>query len=356
MTLRVAVLGATRLLGKEILSVLAERQFPADEVIALSTRKQLGMEVSFGDTSLRTKDVEQFDFSSVQLCLMAVSDAAARKWANVAAQAGCAVIDTSAAFRQDASVPLVAPGVNGRAVEGIGRRNIIACPDPAVTMLANVLKPLHEAAGVTRAVVATYSSLASDGQAAMDELWVQTKGMFVNQAPDPKELPRQIAFNVIPQVDDVLDDGFTEAEHRISSEIRRIIDPDIQVVATAVRVPVFAAHAEAVHVELNEPLSAEEARNILRESPGIMLVDRRGDGSDEEGDESGYVTPVDAVGEWATYVSRIRDDPTVENGLALWIVADSLRAGGGLVAVEVAELLLNRGLIGRQEALESDQP
>jgi aspartate-semialdehyde dehydrogenase len=353
MTLKLAVLGATNMVGKEILSVLDERQFPADEVIALSSRKAIGSEVSMGDKTLRTKDVEQFDFSTCQLCIMAVSDAAARKWAQKAASAGCIVIDTSAAFRLDGHVPLIVPEVNAAAVEGYERRNIIACPDAATAMLAVALKPLHEAAGVTRAVVTTFQSASDAGQSAMDELWVQTKGLFVNQPPEPKEFPRQMAFNVIPQVDDFLDDGFTEAEHRISAEIRRLIDPDIQVVATCVRVPVFAGHAEAVHVELNEPLSAEEARRILREAPGVMLVDRRtassepdadGEQPSDPTDETGYITPVDVVGEWATFVSRVRDDPTVENGLALWVVADNLRAGGALNAVQVAELLLNRGV------------
>lgn len=338
MTLRVAVLGATSLVGKEILSVLDERHFMADEVVALGSRKAMGSEVSYGDRVLKTRDVDEFDFSQAQLCILAVGDATARKWGQRAAGAGCIVIDTSAAFRMDPQVPLIVPEVNADTIDGHDRRNIIACPDPCAAMLAAVLKPLHDAAGVTRIVVTTLEAASGAGRAAMDELWTQTKGMFVNQAPDPKEFPRQIAFNVIPQVDDFMDDGFTEAETRLGQELRRIVDPDIQVLATCVRVPVFAGHTATVGIELSEPLASTEARRILRESPGLMILDRR----DEEG---GYATPLDVVGEWATYVSRIRDDPTVENGLALWVAADNLRAGGALIAVQIAELLLNRGVL-----------
>lgn len=336
MTLKVAVLGATGTVGKEILSVMAERGFPADEVFALSSRKVMGSEVTFGEKTLKSKDVEEFDFASVQLCIMATGDPAARKWGNKAAQAGCIVIDTSRAFRMDPQVPLVAPSVNGAAIEGWSKRRIVSCPDGVTAQLATILKPLHEAAGVERVVVATYQSVSGEGQRAIDELWVQTKGLYVNQAPDPKEFPRQIAFNVIPQIDDFMDDGFTEEEWRISAEIRKIIDNDIQVVATCVRVPTFVGIGEAVHVELAEPLSAADARALLREAPGVMVVDKR-----EE--EDGYMTPVQSVGEWATFVSRVRDDPTVENGLAMWIVSDDLHNGSALLAVQSAELLLNRG-------------
>jgi aspartate-semialdehyde dehydrogenase len=337
MALKVAVLGATGMVGKEILDVLAERKFPADEVIGLSSRKLMGAEVSFGEKTLKSRDVDEFDFSTVQLCIMATGDPAARKWGAKAA-ASCIVIDTSRAFRNDPQVPLVAPTVNPDAIEGYSKRNIVSVPDAVVSQLVTVLKPLHEAAGVTRAVVATYQSVSGAGQRAVDELWVQTKGLFVNQAVDPKEFPRQIAFNVIPQVDDFMDDGFTEEEWRISQEVRKIVDSDIQVVATCVRVPTFVGVGAAVHIEMAEPLTAGDARKLLRESPGVMLIDRR----DEEG---GYVTPVESVGEWATFVSRVRDDPTVENGLAMWVVSDDLRNGGSLLAVQAAELLLNRGAL-----------
>jgi aspartate-semialdehyde dehydrogenase len=335
MALKVAVLGATTMVGKEILSVLAERGFPADEVIALSSRKALGYEVTFGEKTLKTRDVDEFDFSTVQLCIMATGDQPARKY-GAKASAACIVIDTSRAFRNDPQVPLIVSGVNADAIEGFSRRNIVSVPDGVVSQLVTVLKPLHDAAGVERAVVSTYQSVGGEGQRAIDELWVQTKGLYVNQAPDPKEFPRQIAFNVIPQIDDVMDDGFTEEEWRISNEVRKIVDSDIQVVASCVRVPTFVGVGQMAHLELAEPLPAAEARKILREAPGVMLIERKGE-------EGAYVTPIEAVGEWATFVSRVRDDPTVENGLAMWIVSDDLRNGGSLLSVQAAELLLNRG-------------
>ena len=336
MALKIAVLGATGMVGREILSILAERGFPAAEVIALASRKMLGSAISYGDATLKARDVDEFDFKTIQLCIMATGDQAARKYGNAISAAGCIVIDTSRAFRNDPQVPLLVPEVNGAAIEGYTKRNIIAVPDGATCQLVRTLKPLHDAVGVLRVVVATYQSVSGEGQRAIDELWVQTKGIYVNQAPDPKEFPRQIAFNVIPSIDEVMDDGFTEEEWRISTETRKIIDNDIQVVATCVRVPTFVSVGEAVHIELAQPMSAEEARALLRESPGILLIDRR-----EE--EDGYETPIGAVGEWATYVCRVRDDPTVENGLAMWIVADDLRNGGAMCAVQCAELLLNRG-------------
>ncbi|MBP9233745.1 MAG: aspartate-semialdehyde dehydrogenase [Hyphomonadaceae bacterium] len=336
MALKVAVLGATGMVGREILSILAERGFPATEMYALASRKLMGAEVSYGDATLKAKDVDEFDFSTVQLCIMATGDAPARKYGNAISAAGCIVIDTSRAFRMDPQVPLVMPEVNAAAIDGYIKRKIVSVPDGVTAQLVRALKPLHDAAGVTRVVVATYQSVSGEGQRAIDELWVQTKGIYVNQAPDPKEFPRQIAFNVIPQVDDVMDDGFTEEEWRIAAETRKMVDNDIQVVATCVRVPTFVSVGEAVHVELAEPLPAAEARALLRESPGIVLLDRR-----EE--EDGYETPVGAVGEWATYVCRVRDDPTVENGLAMWIVADDLRNGSAMIAVQCAELLLNKG-------------
>ena len=335
MALKVAVLGATGMVGREILSILAERGFPATEMYALASRKLMGAEVSYGDATLKAKDVDEFDFSTVQLCIMATGDAPARKYGNAISAAGCIVIDTSRAFRMDPQVPLVMPEVNAAAIDGYIKRKIVSVPDGVTAQLVRALKPLHDAAGVTRVVVATYQSVSGEGQRAIDELWVQTKGIYVNQAPDPKEFPRQIAFNVIPQVDDVMDDGFTEEEWRIAAETRKMVDNDIQVVATCVRVPTFVSVGEAVHVELAEPLPAAEARALLRESPGIVLLDRR----DEE---DGYETPIGAVGEWATYVCRVRDDPTVENGLALFVVGDNLRKGAALNAVQIGEVLLGR--------------
>lgn len=340
MAAKIAVLGATGMVGREILSIMAERGVAVADVTALASRKMMGAEVSFGDSTLKAKDVDAFDFSTVQICIMATGDAPARKYGNAIAAAGCIVIDTSRAFRMDPQVPLVVPEVNADAIDGYTKRNIISVPDGATAQLARVLQPLHAAAGVERVVVATYQSVSGEGQRAIDELWTQTKGMYVNQSPEPKEFPRQIAFNVIPSIDEVMDDGFTEEEWRIAAETRKIIDSEIQVVATCVRVPTFVSVGEAVHVEMAEPLPASEARTILREAPGLLLIDRR-----EE--EDGYETPIGAVGEWATYVCRVRDDPTVEKGLAMWIVADDLRNGAAMLAVQCAELLVNRGVFSK---------
>jgi aspartate-semialdehyde dehydrogenase len=337
---KVAVLGATGMVGREILSIMAERGVPVANVTALASRKMMGAEVSYGDSTLKAKDVDEFDFTKVHVCIMATGDAPARKYGNAISATGCIVIDTSRAFRSDPQTPLIVPEVNADAIDGYTRRNIVSVPDGATAQLVRVLKPLHDAAGVTRVVVATYQSVSGEGQRAIDELWVQTKGIYVNQSPEPKEFPRQIAFNVIPSIDEVMDDGFTEEEWRIAAETRKIIDNDIQVVATCVRVPTFVSVGEAVHVELAEPLPATEARTILREAPGLLLIDRR-----EE--EDGYETPIGAVGEWATYVCRVRDDPTVENGLAMWIVADDLRNGAAMLAVQCLELLQNRGAFSK---------
>jgi len=325
------------MVGREILSIMAERGFPVSDVTALVSRKMLGAEVSYGDATLKGRDADAFDFSSADICIMATGDAPARRYGAMIAAAGCIVIDTSRAFRMDPQVPLMVPEVNAHAIEDYARRNIIAVPDGVTAQLVRVLHPLNAAAGVARVVVATYQSVASQGQRAIDELWTQTKGMYVNQAPEPKEFPRQIAFNVIPSVDEVMDDGFTEEEWRLAAETRKIMGDDIQVVATCVRVPTFVSVGEAVHIEMAQPLPADQARAILREAPGLLLIERR-----EE--EDGYETPIGAVGEWATYVCRVRDDPTVENGLAMWIVADDLRNGAAMCAVQCAELLLNRGV------------
>lgn len=333
---KIAVLGASGMVGREILSIMAERGFPVSDVTALVSRKMLGAEVSYGDATLKGRDADAFDFSSADICIMATGDAPARRYGAMIAAAGCIVIDTSRAFRMDPQVPLMVPEVNAHAIEGYARRNIIAVPDGVTAQLVRVLHPLHAAAGVARVVVATYQSVASQGQRAIDELWTQTKGMYVNQAPEPKEFPRQIAFNVIPSVDEVMDDGFTEEEWRLAAETRKIMGDDIQVVATCVRVPTFVSVGEAVHIEMAQPLPADQARAILREAPGLLLIERR-----EE--EDGYETPIGAVGEWATYVCRVREDTTVENGLALWIVADDLRNGAPMLAVQCAELLARRG-------------
>ena len=343
MVLRVAVLGATGSVGREMLNVLAERAFPADEVFAVATRRSLGKEVSYGDAELKTKDVENFDWSTVQLCLMSAGSKAAKLWAPKIAAKGCIVIDNSSAWRMDPDVPLVVPEVNADAALGYKKKNIISNPNCSTSQLVVALKPLHDAAGIERVVVATYQSVSGAGREGMDELWVQTKGIFVNQAPDPKKFTKQIAFNVIPHIDEFMDDGATREEWKMRVETQKILDPDIQVIATCVRVPVFVGHSEAVHIEFAQPITAAEARRILREAPGIVVIDKR--------EDEGYITPVECVGEWATYVSRIREDRTVENGLAMWVVSDNLRKGAALNAVQIAEVLLNRGVLKAGKAL-----
>ena len=343
MVLRVAVLGATGSVGREMLNVLAERAFPADEVFAVATRRSLGKEVSYGDAELKTKDVENFDWSTVQLCLMSAGSKAAKLWAPKIAAKGCIVIDNSSAWRMDPDVPLVVPEVNADAALGYKKKNIISNPNCSTAQLVVALKPLHDAAGIERVVVATYQSVSGAGREGMDELWVQTKGIFVNQAPDPKKFTKQIAFNVIPHIDEFMDDGATREEWKMRVETQKILDPDIQVIATCVRVPVFVGHSEAVHIEFAQPITAAEARRILREAPGVVVIDKR--------EDEGYITPVECVGEWATYVSRIREDRTVENGLAMWVVSDNLRKGAALNAVQIAEVLLNRGVLKAGKAL-----
>jgi aspartate-semialdehyde dehydrogenase len=342
MVLRVAVLGATGNVGREMLAILDERQFPADEVYAVASRRSVGVEVSYGDRTLKTRDVENFDWSEVELCLMSAGGDVARQWAPKIAAAGCIVIDNSSAFRMDPEVPLIVPEVNADAVDGWSNKRIIANPNCSTAQLVVALKPLHDAAGVERVVVATYQSTSGAGREAMDELWTQTKGIYVNQAVEPQHFTKQIAFNVIPHIDVFMDDGFTKEEWKMRVETQKILDPDIEVVATCVRVPVFVGHSEAVHVELASPLSAADARRILREAPGVLVVDKR--------EDEGYATPVECVGEWATYVSRIREDKSVEHGLAMWVVADNLRKGAALNAVQIAELLLNRGVLKPSQA------
>ncbi len=337
MALRVAVLGATGNVGREMLNILEERLFPADSVTAVASRRSKGIEVSYGDRTLKCEDIEQVDWSKIDLCLMSAGGTVAKQWAPKIAAAGCIVIDNSSAYRMDPDVPLVVPEVNADAVDGYAKKNIIANPNCSTAQLVIALAPLHRAAGVKRVVVSTYQSTSGAGKEGMDELWIQTKGIFVNDSPDPKKFTKQIAFNVIPHIDEFMDDGYTKEEWKMRVETKKIIDASIELVATCVRVPTFVGHAEAVHVELEDKLTADEARDILREAPGVMVVDKR--------EDEGYITPVECVGEWATYISRLREDPTHENGLAFWCVSDNLRKGAALNAVQIAELLLNRGVL-----------
>ncbi|WP_116085542.1 aspartate-semialdehyde dehydrogenase [Tropicimonas sp. IMCC34011] len=332
---RVVVAGATGNVGREMLNILAERQFPADEVVALASRKSIGTEVSYGDRTLKTQDLEQFDFTGYDIALFAIGSDATKTYAPRAAKAGCVVIDNSSLYRYDPLVPLIVPEVNPDAIEGYSKKNIIANPNCSTAQMVVALKPLHDRAKIKRVVVSTYQSVSGSGKDAIDELWNQTKGLYVpGQEVEPKVYPKQIAFNVIPHIDVFLEDGSTKEEWKMVAETKKIIDTSIKVTATAVRVPVFVGHGEAINIEFEEFLDEDEARDILRESPGIMVVDKREDG--------GYVTPIECVGEFATFVSRIRQDSTIENGLSLWCVSDNLRKGAALNAVQIAELLGNR--------------
>ena len=337
MEVNVALVGATGNVGQEMLAILAERLFPVGEVFALASRQSIGREVSFGDKTLKCQDLETFDFSKAHIALFSAGGSVAKEWAPKAAAAGAIVIDNSSFFRMDPDVPLIVPEVNPDAVAGFAKKNIIANPNCSTAQLVVALKPLHDAATINRVVVSTYQSTSGAGKAAMDELFNQTKGIFVNDAPSPEKFTKQIAFNVIPHIDVFMEDGFTKEEWKMTAETKKILDPKIRLTANCVRVPTFVGHAEAVNIELEKPLSDDEAREILRESPGLLVVDKREDG--------GYVTPVECVGDFATFVSRVRVDPTVENGLALWCVSDNLRKGAALNAVQIAELLLNRGLL-----------
>ncbi len=337
MEVNVAVVGATGNVGQEMLAILEERLFPAKEVFALASRQSIGREISYGDRTLKCRDIEQFDFSKVDIVLMAAGGSVAKEWAPKAAAAGAIVIDNSSHFRMDPDVPLIVPEVNADAVAGARKKNIIANPNCSTAQLVVALKPLHDAATIKRVVVSTYQSTSGAGKEAMDELFNQTKGIFVNDDPTPSKFTKQIAFNVIPHIDVFMEDGFTKEEWKMTAETKKILDKKIKLTATCVRVPVFVGHAEAVNVEFEKPLSDDEAREILREAPGLLVVDKREDG--------GYVTPVECVGDFATFVSRIRVDPTVENGLAFWCVSDNLRKGAALNAVQIAELVLNRGLV-----------
>ncbi|MFQ5564437.1 MAG: aspartate-semialdehyde dehydrogenase [Parvularculaceae bacterium] len=339
MAVNVAVVGATGNVGQEMLAILAERLFPVGEAFAIASRHSIGREVSFGDKTLKCRDLETFDFSKADIALFAAGGSIAKEWAPKASAAGAIVIDNSSHFRMHPEVPLVVPEVNPEAVREFAKKRIIANPNCSTAQLVVALKPLHDAATITRVVVSTYQSTSGAGKEAMDELFDQTKGIFVNDEPTPSAFTKQIAFNVIPHIDAFMEDGFTKEEWKMTSETKKILDPRIKLTAACVRVPVFVGHGEAVNVEFEKPLMDDEAREILREAPGILVVDKREDG--------GYVTPVECVGDFATFISRIRVDPTVENGLAFWCVSDNLRKGAALNAVQIAELLLNRGLIDK---------
>jgi len=333
---KVAVVGATGNVGREMLSILAERAFPADEVVALASRRSQGSEVSYGDKILKTKTLDTYDFSDVDICLMSAGGEVSKEWSPKIAAQGAVVIDNSSAWRYDADVPLVVPEVNAEALRDI-RKGIVANPNCSTAQLVVALKPLHDAATIKRVVVATYQSVSGAGKDGMEELDRQTKALYSLQDVQEKKFPKRIAFNLIPHIDVFMEDGYTKEEWKMMVETKKILDPKIKLTATCVRVPVFISHSEAVNVEFEKPITADEARNILRAAPGIMVVDKREPG--------GYITPHEAAGEDATYISRIREDITVENGLSFWCVSDNLRKGAALNAVQIAEAMANRGLL-----------
>jgi aspartate-semialdehyde dehydrogenase len=333
---KVAVVGATGNVGREMLDILAERAFPADEVVALASRRSQGVEVSFGDKTLKTKTLDTYDFSDVDLCLMSAGGEVSKEWSPRIAAQGALVIDNSSAWRYDADVPLVVPEVNAEALRDI-KKGIVANPNCSTAQLVVALKPLHDRATIKRVVVATYQSVSGAGKDGMDELDRQTKALYSLQDVQEKKFPKRIAFNLIPHIDVFMEDGYTKEEWKMMVETKKILDPKIKLTATCVRVPVFISHSEAVNVEFEQPITADEARDILRSAPGVLVIDKREPG--------GYMTPHEAAGEDATYISRIREDITVENGISFWCVSDNLRKGAALNAVQIAESMINRGLL-----------
>jgi aspartate-semialdehyde dehydrogenase len=334
---KVAVVGATGNVGREMLDILAERRFPADEVVALASRRSMGVEVSYGDKTLKAKALEHYDFSDVDICLMSAGGSVSKEWSPKIAAQGAVVIDNSSAWRMDPDVPLVVPEVNAEALTGFSKKGIIANPNCSTAQLVVVLKPLHDFAKIKRVVVSTYQSVSGAGKDGMDELDRQTKSVYSLGELEVKKFPKRIAFNVIPHIDVFMDDGYTKEEWKMVVETKKILDPKIKLTATCVRVPVFIGHSEAVNIEFENEITTDQAHEILRNAPGVLVVDKRENG--------GYATPYEAAGDDATYVSRVREDPTVEHGLVLWCVSDNLRKGAALNAIQIAESLINRKLI-----------
>ncbi len=337
MGFKVAVVGATGNVGREMLNILEERGFPADEVVALASRRSQGTEVSYGDRTLKVKALDTYDFSDTDICLMSAGGEISKEWSPKIGKQGCVVIDNSSAWRYDAEVPLIVPEVNPDAIEGFRKKNIIANPNCSTAQLVVALKPLHDVAKIRRVVVSTYQSVSGAGKEGMDELFEQSRAVFVADPVTAKKFTKRIAFNVIPHIDVFMEDGYTKEEWKMVAETKKMLDPKIKLTATAVRVPVFIGHSEAVNIEFENPITPKEAREILREAPGCQVVDKHENG--------GYITPYESAGEDATYISRIREDITVENGLAMWVVSDNLRKGAALNTIQIAELLVARGLI-----------
>jgi aspartate-semialdehyde dehydrogenase len=320
-----------------MLNILEERGFPVSEVVALASRRSQGTEVSFGDRTLKVKALETYDFSDTDIALMSAGGNVSKEWSPKIGKQGCVVIDNSSAFRYDPEVPLIVPEVNPDAIEGFSKKNIIANPNCSTAQMLVALKPLHDAATIKRVVVSTYQSVSGAGKEGMDELFTQTRAVFVADPVEARKFTKRIAFNVIPHIDVFMEDGTTKEEWKMVAETKKMLDPKIKVTATCVRVPVFIGHSEAVNLEFEKPITADEARDILREAPGCLVIDKHEDG--------GYITPIESAGEDATYISRIREDSTIDNGLNLWIVSDNLRKGAALNTVQIAELLVARGLI-----------
>lgn len=337
MSFKIAVAGATGNVGREVLNILDERNFPASEVVALASSRSTGREVSYGDKTLVVKNLEHYDFSDTDICIMSAGGDISKKMSPKIGAQGCVVIDNSSAWRYDIEVPLIVPEVNPDAIEGFHKKNIIANPNCSTAQLVVALKPLHDVAKIKRLVISTYQSVSGAGKDGMDELFTQSRAVFVADPIENNVFTKRIAFNVIPHIDDFMEDGYTKEEWKVLAETKKMLDPKIKVTCTAVRVPVFIGHAESVNIEFESELLAEDARNILREAPGCLVIDKHEDG--------GYITPIECAGDDATYISRIREDATVENGLNIWIVSDNLRKGAALNTVQIAELLVNRGLI-----------
>lgn len=334
---KIAVVGATGQVGREVLNILAEREFPADDVAAVASSRSQGTTVHLGeDKELKVQAIDHFDFSGYDMALFAAGSGVAKDYAPKAAKAGCVVIDNSSLYRMDPDVPLIVPEVNPDAIDGYTKRNIIANPNCSTAQMVVALKPLHDLATIKRVVVSTYQSVSGAGNAGMDELFTQTRAVFVNDPIEKDKFTKQIAFNVIPHIDVFMDDGSTKEEWKMVVETNKILDKDIELTATCVRVPVFVGHSESINIEFKKPIDEAEAREVLREAPGIMVIDKR--------EDEGYVTPVECAGDFATFVSRIRKDPTIKNGLNLWCVSDNLRKGAALNAVQIAELLGRRHL------------
>ena len=343
---KVAIVGATGNVGREMLSILAEREFPADQVVPLASRRSQGTEVSYGDKTLTCKTLDTYDFNGTDFCLMSAGSTISKEWSPKIGATGCMVIDNSSCWRYDQNVPLVVPEVNAHVLDEYmaknNRKNIIANPNCSTIQMVVALKPLHDQFGIKRVVAATYQSVSGAGKEAMEELWNQTKGIFVTDAPEPEKFTKQIAFNVIPHIDVFMEDGYTKEEWKMMAETKKILDPKIKLTATCARVPVFVGHSEALNIEFEQPVTADEARSVLREAPGCLVVDKQEDG--------GYVTPIECVGEFATFISRIREDITIENGLNLWVVSDNLRKGAALNTVQIAEALVDGGLMTQKAA------